>query len=82
MATDMIWTDAEVYNGRGTPSEYGADPIDQILGPMNVRDVPCEGCPRMEECAGNGNACVAFRNWCTTGDWLDENRERLLRVLD
>ena len=25
MATDMIWTDAEVYNGRGTPSEYGPE---------------------------------------------------------
>jgi len=78
---DMIWMDAEVYNGKGTPTEYG-EANDHILGPQNVRDVPCEGCPRMEECGKTGNACVAFRNWCTTGDWLDENRERLLRVLD
>lgn len=76
-----IWTDAEVYNGKGTASEFHTE-IEQNLGPINERPVPCEGCPRMEECGATGNACVAFRNWCTTGTFEDENRERLLRVLD
>jgi hypothetical protein len=54
----------------------------QVLLPIpeNVRDVPCEGCSRADSCGVAMTECVAFRVWSATGDFLDKDVGRLLRV--
>jgi hypothetical protein len=68
----------------GFDNEFMSDPCthSKILLPIpeNVRDVPCEGCARMEECAIRKTECVAFRVWSATGDFLDKDVTRLMRV--
>jgi hypothetical protein len=71
---DMIGFDNEFMNDPCTHSKILL-PI-----PENVRDVPCEGCPRMDACGVSMMECVAFRVWSATGDFLDEDVGRLMRV--
>lgn len=54
----------------------------QVLLPIpeNVRDVPCEGCSRADACGVAMTECVAFRVWTASGDFLDKDVGRLLRV--
>ncbi len=54
----------------------------QVLLPIpeDVRDVPCEGCSRADSCGVAMTECVAFRVWSATGDFLDKDVGRLLRV--
>lgn len=54
----------------------------QVLLPIpeNARDVPCDGCARESECAVRMTECVAFRVWSATGDYLDKDVTRLMRV--
>lgn len=54
----------------------------QVLLPIpeNVRDVPCEGCAKIDSCAASMTECVAFRVWSASGDFLDKDVGRLLRV--
>ncbi len=54
----------------------------QVLLPIpeNVRDVPGEGCSRADSCGVAMTECVAFRVWSATGDFLDKDVGRLLRV--
>lgn len=68
----------------GFDSDFMSDPCTQskILLPIpeNVRDVPCEGCTRMEDCAVRMTECVAFRVWSASGDFLDKDIGRLMRA--
>jgi hypothetical protein len=54
----------------------------QVLLPIpeNVRDVPCDGCSNEAQCAVKLTECVAFRVWSASGDFLDKDVGRLLRV--
>ena len=47
-----VWYDAEVYNGKGTKTEYG-DGNEYYYGPENKRDCPCDTCPLFEQCLKN-----------------------------
>jgi len=65
----------------------------EIGTPESAREIPCENscprieecgtaaysCPRIEECGNNGFECKAFRNWSLTGNYYDNDVERLLR---
>ena len=68
----------------GFDNEFMSDPCthSKILLPIpeNVRDVPCGGCDRENECAARMTECVAFRVWSASGDFLDEDVARLMRV--
>jgi hypothetical protein len=68
----------------GFDQYYNMDPsrASQVLLPIpeNVRDVPCDGCSRVDECAARMTECVAFRVWSATGDFLDKDVTRLMRV--
>lgn len=68
----------------GFDSDFMSDPCTQskILLPIpeNVRDVPCEGCARMEDCAVRMTECVAFRVWSASGNFLDKDIGRLMRA--
>jgi hypothetical protein len=68
----------------GFDHEFMSDPCthSKILLPIpeNVRDVPCEGCTRADACGVSMAECVAFRVWSATGDFLDEDVGRLMRV--
>ena len=68
----------------GFDQYYNMDPsrASQVVLPIpeNARDVPCEGCARVDECAVRMTECVAFRVWSATGDFLDKDVTRLMRV--
>ena len=49
-------------------------------GPENKRDCPCDTCPMNAMCLENATECAAMRNWCSTGDFKDENVQRLVRA--
>lgn len=69
-----IPTDTSFFNG---PSSASLLPLNT---PENVRDVPCEGCSRADACGAALTECVAFRVWSASGDYLDKDVGRLLRV--
>jgi hypothetical protein len=71
---DMIGFDNEFMNDPCTHSKILL-PI-----PENVRDVPCDGCVNEAQCAVKLTECVAFRVWSASGDFLDKDVGRLLRV--
>jgi len=71
---DMIGFDNEFMNDPCTHSKILL-PI-----PENVRDVPCDGCSNEAQCAVKLTECVAFRVWSASGDFLDKDVGRLLRV--
>ena len=73
-----VWYDAEVYNGRGTKTEYG-DGNEYYYGPENKREWPCDTCPLMEQCLKNATECSAMRNWCAKGNYKDKDLQRLVR---
>jgi hypothetical protein len=75
---DNIWYDSEVYNGRGTRTEYG-DGNEYYYGPENKRECPCDTCPLYEQCLKDVTECSAMRNWCSKGDYKDKDVQRLLR---
>ena len=50
-----------------------------FYGPENARDVPCDDCPMKDACEVSGKECVAFRNWASKGDFIDDDMTRLLR---
>ena len=84
--TNMIWTDGEVYMGKGTKwvekdgSEAVYNTTEYHSGPENTRECPCDTCPLFEACATKGTECSAFRNWGTNGDYKDADVQRLLRA--
>ena len=49
-------------------------------GPENKRECPCDTCPMNTMCLENATECAAMRNWCSTGDFKDENVQRLVRA--
>ena len=48
--------------------------------PENVRPAPCDTCSQMDACAVRLTECVAFRVWSASGDYLDKDVSRLMRV--
>ena len=86
MKNVMIWTDSEVYMGKGTKwiDKDGTVPVYNTIevhtGPENKRECPCDTCPMFDACAANGTECSAFRNWGTNGDFKDTDVQRLLRA--
>lgn len=70
------WSDQEAY--RGTAGEV----LPQHLGPVNKRDIPCEGCSLKSYCAAQGTDCAAFRAWTDTGNYKDEYSDLALRDMD
>ena len=68
-----IPTDTSFMNGNCTHSKM-------ILNtPVNVRDVPCTGCPKALSCGKQNTECVAMRRWYEFGNYADEDIGRLLR---
>jgi hypothetical protein len=49
--------------------------------PESARDVPCDGCPMMEDCGAKMLECVAFRQWSADGDFMDKDMARLRRAM-
>ena len=74
-----VWYDAEVYNGKGTKTEYG-DGNEYYYGPENKRECPCDTCPLYEQCLKDVTECSAMRNWCSKGNYKDKDVQRLLRA--
>ena len=72
-----VWYDAEVYNGRGTKSEFSE--TETHYGPENKRECPCDTCPMNLACLENKTECSAMRNWCSKGDYKDKDLMRLVR---
>jgi len=69
---DMIWTDSEVYNGRGTASEH-----QEVSQPFpEIEDEPCLQCEFRDTCE---MACKAFRNYVATGKFKENDIGRLMR---
>ena len=66
---DMIWWDAEAYNGNGWKSEYASE--EPNLGPENKMPIPCGECDNKSYCAANATDCQAFRQWTEKG-WYPE----------
>ena len=75
---DMIWYDAEGYNGRGVKGEFSEN-TETVYGPENKRECPCDTCPMMNACLENATECSAMRNWCSKGDYMDKDLQRLVR---
>ena len=76
MSRDYFSIETNEYNS------YGVCRNSQVVLPIpeNVRDVPCDGCSRMDECGVRMTECVAFRVWSACGDFEDKDVGRLLRV--
>ena len=72
-----VWYDAEVYNGRGTRTEFSETEVH--YGPENKRECPCDTCPMNLACLENKTECSAMRNWCSKGDYKDNDLQRLVR---
>ena len=75
---DMIWMDAEAYNGRGVKGEFSEN-TETVYGPENKRECLCDTCPMMQQCLENATECSAMRNWCSKGDYKDNDLQRLVR---
>jgi len=78
---ENIWYDSEVYNGRGTKTEYG-DGNEYYYGPENKRECPCDTCPMFDTCLKNATECSAMRNWCSSGDYWDTDGWDTKKVFD
>ena len=78
---ENIWYDAEVYNGKGTKTEYG-DGNEYYYGPENAKECPCDTCPMMQQCMDNATECSAMRNWCSSGDYWDTDGWDTKKVFD
>ena len=81
----MIWTDSEVYMGKGTKwiDKDGTVPVYNTIevhtGPENAKDCPCDSCPLSLQCMQNITECSAFRNWASKGDYNDNDLGKRLR---
>lgn len=68
----------------GFDQYYNMDPCQhsKILLPIpeNVREVPCDGCSKVDACGVSMAECVAFRVWSASGDYEDKDVGRLMRV--
>jgi len=64
---DMIWWDAESFNGKGCKSEYASE--EPNLGPENKMPIPCDGCENLQYCNQNATDCQAFREWTDRGSY-------------
>jgi len=78
---ENIWYDSEVYNGKGTKTEYG-DGNEYYYGPENKRECPCDTCPMFDTCLKNATECSAMRNWCSSGDYWDTDGWDTKKVFD
>ena len=50
-------------------------------GPENVRDIPCDSCEFADICAVKFLECSAFRNWATSGNYVDSDVNRHTRAM-
>ena len=81
--THEIWIDVEAMKGVPDTFSNGVfQRVDEILGPMNVKDCHCITCPLAATCMVNATECSAFRNWCSTGDYLDTDGLDMKTVVD
>ena len=78
---ENIWYDSEVYNGKGTKTEYG-DGNEYYYGPENKKECPCDTCPMFDTCLKNATECSAMRNWCSSGDYWDTDGWDTKKVFD
>jgi len=69
-----ISTDMSILNGRSTASQMF------IPTPDNDREIPCDECPKANECAAAMTECVAARQWYGSGDYKDSDVGRLIRA--
>ena len=53
--------------------------MDLYYGPENKMAVPCDACALYDACMETGKECSAFRSWCTTGEYIEKNVQRLLK---
>ena len=53
--------------------------LDLYYGPENKMPIPCDTCPMMDTCMETGKECSAFRSWCTTGEYIEKNVQRLIK---
>ena len=53
---------------------------EEVFGPENKRECPCDTCPLYDTCLENITECSAMRNWCSKGDYADKDIQRLVRA--
>ena len=53
---------------------------EEVFGPENKRECPCDTCPLYDTCLENITECSAMRNWCSNGDYADKDVQRLVRA--
>ena len=53
---------------------------EEVFGPENKRECPCDTCPMNTMCLENATECSAMRNWCSKGDYADKDIQRLVRA--
>jgi hypothetical protein len=60
-----------------------SSPISEIFhgGPESVRDIPCDICEFADKCAVDLLECSAFRNWATSGNYVDSDVNRHTRAM-
>lgn len=61
-----IWYDSEAMRSFSTTI---TDEIDVLVS--SKRPLPCDTCPRADQCAVEEVECSAFRYWARTGDYKD-----------
>lgn len=49
------------------------------LSDKDEREVPCDSCPKMNECGDQRVECMAARNWYYNGRYEDKDVGRLVR---
>ena len=52
---------------------------EEVFGPENKRECPCDTCPMFDTCLKNATECSAMRNWCSSGNYADKDLQRLVR---
>jgi len=74
-----IWWDTEAYNGKGWKDPDAIKPEPEVYGCASKRECPCDTCPMAQQCLENATECSAMRNWCSKGDYKDQDLQRLVR---
>ena len=60
-----------------------SSPISDIFhdAPESAREIPCDSCEFADICAVKFLECSAFRNWATSGNYVDSDVNRHTRAM-
>ena len=72
------------YFSVGYDSEFQSDRrvSTDTMTPESRMAIPCDTCPRMDECAARLTECSAFRTWSAKGHYETSDLGRHLRSIN